>query len=66
MMICLKISKMKKLFPFLLVSSTTLYSTLYSLPVMATGCSLHNEKSEMVCKEGDKKCEKKIIQDRNI
>ena len=57
---------MKKLIPFLLFSSATFYSAINSMPVTAMGCGLHNDKSEKVCIEGDKKCEKKIVEDRNI
>jgi len=57
---------MKKLIPFLLFSSTTLYSAINPLPVTAMGCNLHNDKSEVICKEDDKKCERKITEDRNI
>tara|TARA_Y100001968_G_C19403954_1_gene742601 strand:- start:478 stop:651 length:174 start_codon:yes stop_codon:yes gene_type:complete len=57
---------MKKLLPFILFSSTTFFSAINSLPVTAMGCSLHNDKSEKVCKEGDKKCERKSIEDRKI
>tara|TARA_B100000579_G_scaffold29570_1_gene20726 strand:+ start:1178 stop:1351 length:174 start_codon:yes stop_codon:yes gene_type:complete len=57
---------MRKLIPFLLFSSTALYSTINSLPVTAMGCDLHNDKSEVICKEGEKKCERKITEDRNI
>tara|TARA_B100000700_G_C14401226_1_gene559291 strand:+ start:369 stop:542 length:174 start_codon:yes stop_codon:yes gene_type:complete len=57
---------MKKLIPFLLFSSATLYSAINALPVTAMGCGLNNEKSELVCKEGDKNCEKRTTEERNI
>ena len=57
---------MKKLIPFLLFSSATLYSAISALPVTAMACGLNNDKSELVCKEGDKNCEKRTTEERNI
>ena len=55
---------MKKLIPFLLLSSATLYSTIGTLPVSALGCNSSANKVEVVCDEGDFDCEKKLIEDR--
>ena len=55
---------MKKLIPLLLLSSTTLYSTIVTLPVSAMGCNSSSKKAEVVCAEGDTACEKKIIENR--
>tara|TARA_Y100001968_G_scaffold312371_1_gene335489 strand:+ start:1640 stop:1813 length:174 start_codon:yes stop_codon:yes gene_type:complete len=57
---------MRKLIPFLLFSSASLYSLIDALPVTANGCGLHNEKLESVCKEGDKKCKSANAEDINI
>ena len=55
---------MKKLIPLLLLSSTTIYSTLGTLPVTAMGCGSSADKAEVVCAEGDIYCEKKQIENR--
>ena len=57
---------MKKLIPFLLFSSTALYSTINPLPVTAMGCNSHYDKSELICKEGDKNCEKRKSEEIDI
>ena len=57
---------MKKLIPFLLFSSATLYSAINTLPVTAMGCNFHNDKSELICKEGDKNCEKRKSEEIDI
>ena len=57
---------MKQLIPFLLFSSATLYSAINTLPVTAMGCNYHNDKSELICKEGDKNCEKRKSEDIDI
>tara|TARA_B100000579_G_scaffold39371_1_gene27523 strand:- start:342 stop:515 length:174 start_codon:yes stop_codon:yes gene_type:complete len=57
---------MKKFIPFLLFSSTALYSAIKPAPVTAMGCNLHNDKSEVICEEDDKKCERKITEDRSF
>ena len=55
---------MRNLFPLLLLSFATLYSTIDILPVTAMGCNSSTEKAEVVCAEGDIDCEKKLIEDR--
>ena len=55
---------MKKLIPLLLLSSETLYSMIGTLPIIAMGCNSSNNKTEIVCAEGDIDCEKKLIEDR--
>ena len=55
---------MKKLIPLLLLSSSTLYSTIGTLPAKAMGCSSSTNKVEVVCAEGDIDCEKKLIENR--
>ena len=57
-------NSMKKLIPLLLLSSTTIYSTIGTLPVTAMGCSSSADKAEVVCAEGDIYCEKKQIENR--
>tara|TARA_B100000579_G_C22468343_1_gene682212 strand:- start:395 stop:589 length:195 start_codon:yes stop_codon:yes gene_type:complete len=57
-------NSMKKLIPLLLLSSTTLYSTISTLPVTAMGCSSSSDKAEVPCAEGDIDCEKKQIENR--
>ena len=49
---------MKKLIPYLLLSATTLHTFLGISPVIAMGCDLHSDKTEVVCKEEDTDCEK--------
>ena len=51
---------MKKFIPYLLFSATTLHTFLGVSPVMAMGCSSHSDKVEVVCDEGDIKCQEKI------
>ena len=51
---------MKKLIPYLLFSATTLYTVLGASPVIAMGCASHSDQSEVVCEEGDTKCQEKI------
>ena len=55
---------MKKLLPFLFLSSAAIYSTTSALPVMARDCGLPTKKVEKVCVEGDFNCEKKLIEAR--
>ena len=56
---------MKKLFPYLLFSATTLHTVIGVSPIMAIGCGSHSEKSEVVCEEGDIDCQKKISASKN-
>ena len=51
---------MKKFIPYLLFSATTLHTFLGVSPVMAMGCSSHSDKVEVVCDEGDIKCQEEI------
>tara|TARA_B100000965_G_scaffold270057_1_gene228435 strand:+ start:4395 stop:4568 length:174 start_codon:yes stop_codon:yes gene_type:complete len=53
---------MKKLIPFLLLSSASVYSMIGTIPVSALGCGLSGDHAEAVCAEGDIDCEKKKIQ----
>ncbi len=55
---------MMKLIPLSLLLSTTLYSTIGTLPVGAMDCISSANKVEMVCEDGDVECEKKLIENR--
>ena len=55
---------MKKLIPFLLFSSATLYSAFNTLPVTAMSCTSSNNRAELTCKEGDVNCEKRTLKNR--
>ena len=51
---------MKKLLPFITFTCLTTFSVISGLPVMAGGCSSHNNKSsEMKCDKDDKECQTK-------
>tara|TARA_B100000212_G_scaffold274617_1_gene214124 strand:- start:80 stop:274 length:195 start_codon:yes stop_codon:yes gene_type:complete len=51
---------MKKLLPYITFACLTAFSVTSGLPVMAGGCSSHNNKtSEIKCDKDDKKCETK-------
>ena len=51
---------MKRIIPYLLFSATTLHAVLGNSPVMATGCGINSDKSEVVCEKGDTDCQEKI------
>tara|TARA_Y100001968_G_C19400912_1_gene740972 strand:+ start:1493 stop:1666 length:174 start_codon:yes stop_codon:yes gene_type:complete len=51
---------MKKFIPYLLFSATTFHAFLGTLPVTAMGCASKTDKVEVVCKEGDSSCQKKV------
>tara|TARA_Y100001968_G_C19009168_1_gene549701 strand:+ start:370 stop:540 length:171 start_codon:yes stop_codon:yes gene_type:complete len=51
---------MKKFIPYLLFSVTTLHAVLGISPVIAMGCGLHSDKSEIVCEEEDTDCQSEI------
>ena len=51
---------MKKFIPYLLLSATTLHTFLGALPVTAMGCGTKTDKAEIVCKDTDTDCQKKV------
>ena len=51
---------MKNFIPYLLISATTFHTFLGALPVTAMGCSTKSDKVEVICKDGDANCEKKV------
>ena len=51
---------MKKFIPYLLFSATTLHTFLGALPVTAMGCGTKTDKAEIVCKDADTDCQKKV------
>ena len=51
---------MKKIFPYLLFSATTLHKVLGVSQVIAIGCVSHSDKAEIVCEEGDTDYQEKI------
>ena len=55
---------MKKFIPYLLFSAATLHTVIGISPVVALGCDSQTPTSEIVCKEGDIDCQKKVIESR--
>ena len=50
---------MKRLIPFLLFSTATVYSTIEAAPVSAMGCNASSNNDKIECKKGEINCEKK-------
>ena len=58
---------MKNLLPFITFACLTIFSVTSSLPVMAGGCSSHNNKaSDVKCDKDDKECQTKNAEEFDL